>query len=120
MFFKRTIRHAQPVTSVDTASDALAVSIAEHAGVDLDYMRELSRFSAEKLVTDLTGVIFRDLGETDPANIPKDFIKLETYPFVTADEYLSGNVRAKLRLAKALAEMRPDLASCVKVPVVGS
>lgn len=111
MFDKRTIRHAQPVASVDTSSDALAVSIAERAGVDLPFMEKLTGFSDEKLVEDLTGVIFRDLGDADPATVPKAFIQLSGFPFVTADDYLSGNVRAKLRLAKALAEMRPDLAA---------
>lgn len=110
MFTKRTIRHAQPVTSVDTASDALAVSIAEHAGVDLPFMQQLSGLSEEKLVEDLTGVIFRNLGDADPVQIPKAFIHLNHFQYVTADDYLSGNVRAKLRLATVLAEMRPDLA----------
>ncbi len=110
MFTKRTIRQRKIVTSVDTASEALSLSIAEKARVDMDYMASLTGKTPEALVNDLRGVIFRDLGEQDPASVPKAFYKLENIPFVTADEYLSGNVRRKLRLAKALAEMRPDLA----------
>ena len=110
MFTKRTIRQRKIVTSVDTASEALSLSIAEKARVDMDYMATLTGKSPEALADELRGVIFRDLGEQDPASVPKAFYKLDNIPFVTADEYLSGNVRRKLRLAKALAGMRPDLA----------
>ncbi len=110
MFTKRTIRQRKIVTSVDTASEALSLSIAEKAQVDMDYMVSLTGKTPEALADELRGVIFRDLGEQDPASVPKAFYKLDNIPFVTADEYLSGNVRRKLRLAKALAEMRPDLA----------
>jgi N12 class adenine-specific DNA methylase/adenine-specific DNA methylase len=110
MFTKRTIRQRKIITSVDTASEALALSIAEKARVDMDYMASLTGKTPEALADELRGVIFRDLGEQDPASVPKAFYKLDNIPFVTADEYLSGNVRRKLRLAKALAEMRPDLA----------
>ena len=110
MFTKRTIRQREIVTSVDTASEALALSIAEKARVDIDYMASLTGKTPEALADELRGVIFHDLGEQDPASVPKAFYKLDKIPFVTADEYLSGNVRRKLRLAKALAEMRPDLA----------
>jgi hypothetical protein len=110
MFTKRTIRQRKIVTSVDTASEALSLSIAEKARVDMDYMATLTGKSPEALSDELRGVIFRDLGEQDPASVPKAFYNLEKIPFVTADEYLSGNVRRKLRLAKALAKMRPDLA----------
>ena len=110
MFTKRTIRQRKIVTSVDTASEALSLSIAEKARVDMDYMASLTGKTPEALADELRGVIFRDLGEQDPASVPKAFYNLEKIPFVTADEYLSGNVRRKLRLAKALAEMRPDLA----------
>ena len=109
MFSKRTIRQRKIVTSVDTASEALSLSIAEKARVDMDYMASLTGKTPEALADELRGVIFRDLGEQDPASVPKAFYNLEKIPFVTADEYLSGNVRRKLRLAKALAEMRPDL-----------
>jgi N12 class adenine-specific DNA methylase/adenine-specific DNA methylase len=110
MFTKRTIRQRKIVTSVDTASEALALSIAEKARIDMDYMATLTGKTPEALADELRGVIFRDLGEQDPASVPKAFYKLDKIPFVTADEYLSGNVRRKLRLARALAEMRPDLA----------
>jgi N12 class adenine-specific DNA methylase len=110
MFTRRTIRQHKVVTSVDTASEALALSIAEKARVDMDYMASLTGKTPDELAGELKGVIFRDLGEQDPASVPKAFYNLEKIPFVTADEYLSGNVRRKLRLAKALAEMRPDLA----------
>lgn len=110
MFTKRTIRQRKIVTSVDTASEALSLSIAEKAQVNMDYMVSLTGKTPEALADELRGVIFRDLGEQDPASVPKAFYKLDNIPFVTADEYLSGNVRRKLRLAKALSEMRPDLA----------
>ena len=110
MFTKRTIRQRKIITSVDTASEALSLSIAEKARVDMDYMASLTGKTPEALADELRGVIFRDLGEQDPASVPKAFYNLEKIPFVTADEYLSGNVRRKLRLAKALAEMRSDLA----------
>lgn len=113
MFTKRTIKQKTVVTSVDTASEALAVSIGERACVDMEFMRQLTGFTKERLVSDLTGVIFRDLGDQPPETIPKAFYDPEKLPFVTADEYLSGNVRDKLRLAKALAEMRPDLAEAL-------
>ncbi len=110
MFTKRTIKQKTVITSVDTASEALAVSIGERACVDMEYMQQLTGFTKEKLSADLEGVIFRDLGDQPPESIPKAFYNLEKLPFVTADEYLSGDVRSKLHLAKALAEMRPDLA----------
>jgi len=111
MFTKRTIKQRTVVTHVDTATEALAISIAEKACVDLDLMQSLTGLSQEQLVKDLEGVIFRSLGEQDPAHVPKDFFDISRCPFVTADEYLSGNVRNKLRLARGLAQMRPDLAA---------
>ncbi|MEG6521375.1 DEAD/DEAH box helicase family protein [Desulfotomaculum sp. 1211_IL3151] len=110
MFTKRTIRQRTTVTHVDTATEALAISIAEKACVDMGFMQSLTGLSEEQLAADLQGVIFRSLGEQDPANVPKAFFDITRYPYVTTDEYLSGNVRNKLRLAKGLAEMRPDLA----------
>ncbi|MCH5353649.1 MAG: DEAD/DEAH box helicase family protein [Acutalibacter sp.] len=108
MFTKRTIRPHEAVTSVDTASEALAVSIAEKARVDMAYMAELSGKTEDELEHDLAGVIFRDIhcAETAAA-IPRAFVDLNRYPFVTADEYLSGNVRRKLRMAKAMYEVLP-------------
>ena len=108
MFTKRTIRPHEAVTSVDTASEALAVSISEKARVDMEYMAELSGKSEEELAADLSGVIFRDIQcAEDAAAIPRAFVELERFPYVAADEYLSGNVRRKLRMAKALYEVLP-------------
>ncbi len=108
MFSKRTIRPHEAVTSVDTASEALAVSISEKARVDMAYMSALSGKTEEELEAELTGVIFRDIvcGET-PGDIPAAFVDVDRFPLVTADEYLSGNVRRKLRMAKALREVLP-------------
>ena len=108
MFTKRTIRSHTPVTTVDTASEALAVAIAEKARVDMAYMSELSGKSEAKLEDELSGVIFRDIqcAEEVPQIAEAD-LDLNRYPFVTADEYLSGNVRRKLRMAKALVEALP-------------
>lgn len=108
MFTKRTIRPHEAVTSVDTASEALAVSISEKARVDMEYMAELSGKSEEELAADLSGVIFRDIQcAEEAAAIPKAFVQVEQFPFVAAGEYLSGNVRRKLRMAKALYEVLP-------------
>ena len=108
MFTKRTIRPHEAVTSVDTASEALAVSISEKARVDMEYMAELSGKSQEELAADLSGVIFRDIQcAEEAAAIPKAFVQVEQFPFVAADEYLSGNVRRKLRMVKALYEVLP-------------
>lgn len=108
MFTKRTIRPHEAVTNVDTASEALAVSISEKARVDMEYMAELSGKSEEELAADLSGVIFRDIQcAEEAAVIPKAFVQVEQFPFVAADEYLSGNVRRKLRMAKTLYEVLP-------------
>ena len=95
MFTKRTIKPHEVVTSVDTASEALAVSIAEKACVDMVYMEQLTGKSEEELVNQLQGVIFR-LPDTAP--------KEERPQYVTADEYLSGNVREKLEQAQKALE----------------
>lgn len=92
---KRTIRQARAVTSVDTASEALAVSIAEHACVDMAYMSQLSGKSVEDLADELRGVIFQLPGVLDEDGSPS---------YVTADEYLSGNVRQKLAIARRAVE----------------
>ena len=101
MFTKRTIRPEHIVTSVDTPSEALAVSIGEHGKVDLPYMAELLGTPGEygRITTELSGVIFKD-----PAADADD---PET-GWQTADEYLSGNVRDKLRMAQLAAESRPE------------
>ena len=98
MFTKRTIKPHQAVTSVDTASEALAVSIAEKAEVDMAYMAELSGKTQEELAQELRGVIFR---------LPGPLAEGETPRYVTADEYLSGNVRRKLRQAQRAADKDP-------------
>ena len=108
MFSKRTIRPHVAVTSVDTASEALAVSISEKARVDMDYMAELSGKSPEELEQELAGVIYRDIRcAENPEDILPSLADLSRYPFVTADEYLSGKVRQKLRMAKAFLEAAP-------------
>ena len=109
MFSKRTIRPHVAVTSVDTASEALAVSISEKACVDMDYMAELSGKSPEELESELAGVIFRNIeGPENPDELRGNFLSLQAFSLVTADEYLSGNVRRKLRMAKAFLETAPD------------
>ena len=99
LFSKRTIQPYRAVTHVDTASEALAVSLGEKARVDLDYMAQLSDKSEEELVRDLQGVIFPVPGEAEEDGSPH---------YVTADEYLSGNVREKLKTARQAAEQDPS------------
>ncbi len=111
-FTKRTIQPHRAVTSVDTSAEALAVSISEKAKVDIEYMSELTGKTADEIETDLSGVIFRDFG-TDVNNIPHDISSLSSYPFVTADEYLSGNVRKKLAVANAVASQSDAMRSFV-------
>ena len=109
MFSKRTIRPHVAVTSVDTASEALAVSISEKACVDMDYMAELSGKSPEELESELAGVIFRNIeGPESPDELRGNSLSLQAFSLVTADEYLSGNVRRKLRMAKVFLETTPD------------
>ena len=109
MFTKRTIRPHVAVTSVDTASEALAVSIAEKARVDMEYMAQLSGKSPEELEAELSGVIFRNIeGPENPDRLRGASLSLQVFSPVTADEYLSGNVRRKLRMAKAFLEAAPD------------
>ena len=109
MFSKRTIRPHVAVTSVDTASEALAVSISEKARVDIEYMAELSGKSPEELEKELAGVIYRDIRcAENPEDILPSLADLSRYPLVTADDYLSGKVRQKLRMAKAFLEVAPD------------
>ena len=100
MFSKRTIKPHTPVTFVDTASEALAVSLGEKATIDMDYMMELSGKSENEIFEDLKGVIFLNpLYEYGNSYEPK---------YLMADEYLSGNVREKLRIAKNSAELYPE------------
>ena len=100
MFSKRTIKPHTPVISVDTASEALAVSLGEKATIDMDYMMELSGKSENEIFEDLKGVIFLNpLYEYGNSYEPK---------YLMADEYLSGNVREKLKIAKNSAELYPE------------
>ncbi|MBR0540852.1 MAG: DEAD/DEAH box helicase family protein, partial [Clostridia bacterium] len=100
MFFKRTIKPHKPVTEVDTADEALAVSMGEKAAIDMEYMMELSGKSEEELFSDLKGVIFLNpLYEYGNSYEPK---------YLMADEYLSGNVREKLATAQRSATLYPE------------
>ena len=100
MFFKRTIKPHKPVTEVDTADEALAVSMGEKAAIDMEYMQELSGKSEEELFADLKGVIFLNpLYEYGNSYEPR---------YLMADEYLSGNVREKLATAKRSAALYPE------------
>ena len=102
MFTKRTIRQRTVVTHVDTATEALAISIAEKACVDMDFMQSLTGLSEEQIVKDLEGVIFRNPEKPDANGKPR---------YETADEYLSGNVKEKLKTARRFAEMHPGIYS---------
>ena len=114
MFSKRTIQQEQEITSAGTSVEALAVSIAKKARVDMPYMAQLTGFAEDKIVQDLQGIIFRDLGGGKDSMLElrrmdahehegaKAF--LESRPFVTADDYLSSNVREKLVFARDLVE----------------
>lgn len=95
MFTKRTIRPAQVVDHVDTADEALVLSLTEKARVDLAYMAQVTGKSPDEIIRDLTGVIFRDPEQSEPVYLP-------------ADEYLSGNVRQKLAVARLVAASDPD------------
>ena len=101
MFTKRTIKPHKAVDTVDTASEALAVSIAERACVDMAYMSELTGKTSDELAAELQGVIFRVPGQVEKDGTPH---------YVTADEYLSGNVRRKLRQAQRVAQQDPSFA----------
>ena len=101
MFTKRTIKSQKTVDRVDTASEALALSIGERAMVDMEYMSELTGKNEEELFSDLNGVIFRN---------PEYGEKIGAVPYIMADEYLSGNVREKLRAVRAKAEIDSSFA----------
>jgi hypothetical protein len=100
MFTKRTIKPHKEITSVDTSSEALAVSIGEKASVDIEYMKSLTGKSEDEIYSDLKGVIFLNPIYSPNSNEPK---------YLPADEYLSGNVREKLHTAKENAEIYPEL-----------
>ena len=105
MFTKRTIKPHKAVETVDTASEALAVSIAEKARVDMEYMEQLTGKTSDELAAELQGVIFRVPGQVEKDGTPH---------YVTADEYLSGNVRRKLRQAQRAAQQDPSFAANVE------
>ena len=109
MFTKRTIKPHQAVAAVDTASEALAVSISEKACVDMGYMSQLTGKTKEELAGELQGVIFRVPGQLEKDGTPH---------YVTADEYLSGNVRRKLRQAQRAAQQDPVYAVNVEALTV--
>lgn len=100
MFTKRTINAYKEVTSVDTSNEALIVSLSEKARVDLEYMSKLTNKTQEEIITDLEGLIFK--------------VPMENEKYVTADEYLSGNIREKLKLAESLVETQPEFEVNVK------
>lgn len=100
MFNKRTIKAYKEVTSVDTANEALIVSMSEKASVDLEYMSKLTNKTQEELVKELDGIIFK--------------VPMEDNKYVTADEYLSGNVREKLKLAEVLVETQSEFKTNVE------
>ncbi len=95
MFSKRTIKAYKEITSVDTANEALIVSLSEKANVDLEYMSKISNKTQEELIKELEGIIYK--------------VPMEDNKYVTSDEYLSGNVREKLKLAESLVETQPEL-----------
>lgn len=101
MFSKRTIRAARPAERVETASEALALSVGERAGIDFGYMQQLTGKDKDTLVNDLQGVIFADPLEKNSDGEPR---------YYTADEYLSGDVRHKLQVAKLAAQNNPSFA----------
>lgn len=94
MFNKRTIKAYKEITSVDTANEALIVSLSEKADVDLEYMSKLTNKSQEEIINELKGIIYK--------------IPMENNKYVTADEYLSGNIREKLKIVEALVETQPE------------
>ena len=100
MFNKRTIKAYKEITSVDTANEALIVSLSEKASVDLEYMSKLTNKTQEELTKELEGIIYK--------------LPMENNKYVTADEYLSGNIREKLKMAEASVEMHPEFEINIK------
>ena len=122
MFTKRTIRPRTEITHVDTAAEALTVSLSEKAKVDLPYMAGLTGKSEDEIEDELTGIVFRDIGTAYAGFYNPDFFDLKTYPLVTADEFLSGNVRRKLATHRAVQEKlqaagKSDLAETLNVSI---
>ena len=105
IFNKRTIRQRHEITHVDGAVEALAVSLNENAKVDLPYMAELTGMTEEKLEEELSGIVFRDLSRFKPSDIANEPYMRNRYPLVPTDEFLSGNVREKLKKARNLYDI---------------
>ncbi len=114
IFTKRTIRPYVEITSVDTSSEALAVSLSEKARVDIDFMQKLTGKSADTIKDDLYGVIFRDTSNIIGMVENPD---LDDFPFVTADEFMSGNVREKLRATKAFIKAFPQYENDLRINI---
>ena len=104
IFTKRTIRQYVEITHADTASEALAVSLAEKATVDLPYMAQLTEKPESEIEQELVGVIFRDISSIDPVRMDVASFDPNTYPLVTADAFLSGNVRQKLKVYETVSD----------------
>ncbi len=122
MFTKRTIRPRTEITHVDTAAEALTVSLSEKAKPDLAYMAQLTGKTEEELETELIDLVFRDIGTGNPGFYSPDFFDLKQFPLVTADEFLSGNVRRKLATHRAVQEKlqaagKSDLAETLNVSI---
>lgn len=100
MFSKRTIKAYKEITSVDTANEALIVSLSEKASVDLEYMSKLTNKTQEELVKEIDGIIYK--------------LPMENNKYVTSDEYLSGNIREKLKMAEASVGMHPEFATNIE------
>lgn len=119
IFYKRTIRTNEVVTAVDTSNEALLVSISEKAKVDLDYMSNLTGKPREIIIADLEGLIFREFENLDPEQMQNSFNEQEI-SFVTADEYLSGNVRKKLDHVRQLFEILPNDRAEILLPNINA
>ena len=104
MFYKRTVRQYTEITHVDTAAEALTVSLSEKAKVDLPYMAGLTGKSEDALEAELTGLVFRDIGTYYEGFYNPDTFDLKAFPLVTADAFLSGNVRSKLNTFRTVQE----------------
>ena len=104
MFYKRTVRQYTEITHVDTAAEALTVSLSEKAKIDLPYMAGLTGKSEDALEAELTGLVFRDIGTYYEGFYNPDTFDLKAFPLVTADAFLSGNVRSKLNTFRTVQE----------------
>ena len=108
MFYKRTVRQYTEITHVDTAAEALTVSLSEKAKVDLPYMAGLTGKREDTLEAELTGLVFRDIGTYYESFYNPDTFDLKAFPLVTADAFLSGNVRSKLNMFRTVQEKLRD------------